>query len=163
MGIRNEDAVKADHYFCEKCRPDLHVELLKYAAPIPTSLCPLMTYSRRLAKRPRDRHSSSNSHPNTTSSNRKSRSHSPTHQKTQKRRNTMNSRDAAYDEMEMMALLVDSAAEAAAAGVVQSSPSPINGSVNGLADADEQALSPATAKKKRKRGSEDASVTFTLV
>lgn len=43
MGIRNEDAVKADHYFCEKCRPDLHVELLKYAAPTPTSLCPLMT------------------------------------------------------------------------------------------------------------------------
>jgi len=31
MGIRNEDAVKADHYFCEQCRPDLHVELLKYA------------------------------------------------------------------------------------------------------------------------------------
>lgn len=43
MGIRNEDAVKADHYFCEKCRPDLHVELLKYAALTPTSLCPLTT------------------------------------------------------------------------------------------------------------------------
>ncbi|KAH9991781.1 hypothetical protein BJV77DRAFT_1005698 [Russula vinacea] len=139
MGIRNEDAVKADHYFCEKCRPDLHVELLK-----------------RLAKRPRDRHPSTNSHPNTSSANRKSRSHSPTHQKPQKRRNTMNSRDAAYDELEMMALLVDSAAEAAAAVAVQSSPSPINGSVNGLADVDEQAPSPATAKKKRKRGSEDA-------
>lgn len=139
MGIRNEDAVKADHYFCEKCRPDLHVELLK-----------------RLAKRPRDRHSSSNSHPNPASANRKSRSHSPTHQKPQKRRNTMNSRDAAYDEMEMMALLADSAAEAAAGVAVQSSPSPVNGSVNGLADVDEQAPSPAIAKKKRKRGSEDA-------
>jgi hypothetical protein len=122
----------------------------------------IFNYSRRLAKRPRDRHSSSNSHPNTTSGNRKSRSHSPTHQKPQKRRNTMNSRDAAYDELEMMALLVDSAAEAAAA-VAQSSPSPINGSVNGQADADEQAPSPATAKRKRKRGSEDASVIFTLV
>ena len=31
MGIRSEDAVKEDHYYCEKCRPDLHVELLKYA------------------------------------------------------------------------------------------------------------------------------------
>jgi PHD finger protein len=48
MGIRNEDAVKADHYYCEKCRPDLHVELLKYAAPTPTSLCPLTTISNRL-------------------------------------------------------------------------------------------------------------------
>jgi hypothetical protein len=31
MGIRSEDAVKEDHYYCEKCRPDLHTELLKYA------------------------------------------------------------------------------------------------------------------------------------
>ena len=74
----------------------------------------------------------------------------------------MNSRDAAYDELEMMALLVDSTAEASATVVVQSSPSPVNGSVNGLADIDEQAPSSATVKKKRKRGSEDAFVTFTL-
>jgi hypothetical protein len=73
----------------------------------------------------------------------------------------MNSRDAAYDEMEMMALLADSAAEAAAGA--QSSPSPVNGSVNGLADVDEQAPGPATAKRKRKRGSEDAFVTLTVV
>jgi hypothetical protein len=45
MGIRNEDAVKADHYFCEKCRPDLHVELLKYAASMPTSLGPLTIFN----------------------------------------------------------------------------------------------------------------------
>lgn len=75
----------------------------------------------------------------------------------------MNSRDAAaYDEM--MALLVEhSAAEAAAAVAAQSPTSPVNGSVNGLADVDEQAPSPAIAKKKRKRGSEDAFVTITLV
>ncbi|KAI0301027.1 hypothetical protein B0F90DRAFT_1810241 [Multifurca ochricompacta] len=125
MGIRNEDAVKEDHYYCEQCRPDLHVELLK-----------------RLAKRPRDRHLSSNSHPNTTPANRNSRSHSPTHQKPQKRRNTMNSRDAAYDEM--MALLLST--------VQQRQQPPINGQV----DADEQAPSPATVKRKRKRASEDA-------
>jgi len=74
----------------------------------------------------------------------------------------MNSRDAAYDEMEMMALLADSAAEAATGVAVQSSPSPVNGSVNGLADIEEQAPSPITAKKKRKRGSEDAFVTLDL-
>ena len=166
MGIRNEDAVKADHYFCEKCRPDLHVELLKYAALTPASIVPTDDHvqpSRRLAKRPRDRHPSSNSHPNPASANRKSRSHSPTHQKPQKRRNTMNSRDAAYDELEMMALLADSAAEAATGVTVQSSPSPVNGSVNGQADVDEQAPSSAIAKKKRKRGSEDAFVTLILV
>jgi hypothetical protein len=107
----------------------------------------IFNYSRRLAKRPQDRHSSSNSHPNTTSGNRKSRSHSPTHQKLPKRRNAMNSCDAACDEMEMMALPADSTAEAASAVAVQS-PSPINGSVNGLADVDAQAPSSATAKKK---------------
>ena len=62
-----------------------------------------------------------------------------------------------------MALLADSAAEAAAGIAVQSSSSPVNGSVNGLADVDEQVPSPATTKKKRKRGSEDAFVTLTLV
>jgi len=61
----------------------------------------------------------------------------------------MNSRDAAYDEM--MALIVEnSAAEAAVTTSAQSPPSPINGSVNGQADGDEQIPSPAT-KKKRKR------------
>lgn len=74
----------------------------------------------------------------------------------------MNSRDAAYDELEMMALLADSAAEVAAGIAVQSSPSPVNGSVHGLADVDDQAPSPAIAKKKRKRGSEDAFVTLIL-
>jgi hypothetical protein len=46
-----------------------------------------------------------------------------------------------------LALLADSAAEAASAIAAQS-PSPIKGGVNGLADVDEQALSPATAKEK---------------
>lgn len=74
----------------------------------------------------------------------------------------MNSRDAAaYDEM--MALIVErSAVEAAAAVAAQSSPSPINGSINGQADLDELAPSPVAAKKKRKRGSEDAFVSFIL-
>ena len=40
MGIRNEDAVKADHYFCETCRSNLHIELIKYARHTQTSLLP---------------------------------------------------------------------------------------------------------------------------
>jgi len=69
----------------------------------------------------------------------------------------MNSRDAAaYDEM--MALIVERSAVEAAAAVVVHSPSPVNGSVNGQADLDERAPSPSIAKKKRKRGSEDAFV-----
>ena len=74
----------------------------------------------------------------------------------------MNSRDAAaYDEM--MALIVERSAVEAAAAVVVHSPSPVNGSINGQADLDERAPSPAAAKKKRKRGSEDAFVCFILV
>lgn len=74
----------------------------------------------------------------------------------------MNSRDAAaYDEM--MALIVERSAVEAAAAVTLQSPSPVNGSVIGQADLDERAPSPATAKKKRKRGSEDAFVSFILV
>ena len=128
-----------------------------------SSLRPLtVTSYRRIAKRPRDRHSSSNPHPASATANRNSRSHSPSHQKPQKRRNTMNSRDAAYDEM--MALIVEnSVAEAAGPTSAQSPPSPINGSVNGQADGDEQLPSPATSKKKRKRTSEDASVCLSPI
>ena len=74
----------------------------------------------------------------------------------------MNSRDAAYDEM--MALIVESSvAEATGGTSAQSPPSPINGSVNGQVDGDEQIPSPATAKKKRKRASEDASVYLSSI
>jgi hypothetical protein len=69
----------------------------------------------------------------------------------------MNSRDAAYDEL--MALTVEtSAAGGAMASSAQSPPGTLNGSVNEQVDGDEQIPSPATAKKKRKRGSEDALV-----
>lgn len=69
----------------------------------------------------------------------------------------MNSRDAAYDEM--MALIVEKGVtEVGVASSAQSPTSPINGSVNGQVDGDEQIPSPGTAKKKRKRASEDALV-----
>ncbi|KAI0267116.1 hypothetical protein BC834DRAFT_1026622 [Gloeopeniophorella convolvens] len=138
MGIVHEEEARQSEYYCEQCRPDMHVELL-----------------RKLAKRPRDRHPSSNSHPTSATANRASRSHSPSHQKSQKRRNTMNSRDAAYD-LEMMARAVETSTAEATVSTTQPPQSPINGSVNGQADGDEQATSPVIGKKKRKRASEDA-------
>ena len=70
---------------------------------------PTVTSYWRIAKRPWDCHSSSNPHPASVSANRNSRSHSPSHQKPQKRRNTMNSRDVAYNEM--MALIVENSVQ----------------------------------------------------
>ncbi|KAF8578025.1 hypothetical protein K439DRAFT_1663964 [Ramaria rubella] len=85
----SEDAQDQD-YYCEQCRPDLHVDLLK-------------------SLKKRARHPSHNTQSATrrhsTSVPRSSRSHSPGHVlsaanavKAPKRRNTMNSRDAAYED-----------------------------------------------------------------
>ncbi|KDQ21769.1 hypothetical protein BOTBODRAFT_26195 [Botryobasidium botryosum FD-172 SS1] len=73
-------------YFCERCRPDLHATLLKS----------LHKSSRQST---RDRSPSLSAQPmnSTGTSHRASRSHSPNQKhKSPKRRNTMNSRDAAY-------------------------------------------------------------------
>ncbi|KIK67346.1 hypothetical protein GYMLUDRAFT_37446 [Collybiopsis luxurians FD-317 M1] len=86
MGFESEDLLHDGDYYCEQCRPDMHVELLK-----------------RIARRDgRPRHSSATSHHTAGASSRLSRSRSP-HQATNakqpsKRRNTMNSRDAEFDE-----------------------------------------------------------------
>ncbi|KAF8806383.1 hypothetical protein BYT27DRAFT_7167594 [Phlegmacium glaucopus] len=95
MGYQSEDQVHDDDYYCEQCRPELHVELLK-----------------RLAKRPRQASAASRQDP---ANSRVSRSHSPTHLHKQpsKRRNTMNSRDAAFDES-LKEIIEATAAEAAA-------------------------------------------------
>jgi hypothetical protein len=88
-------------YFCEQCRPDLHPNLFNA--------------TRRLSKKPRDRHPSANSHHSSGQAHsvpRSSRSHSPmANLKPSKRRNTMNSRDAAYEES-VKALIAATAAEA---------------------------------------------------
>lgn len=69
-------------------------------------------YLRKLIKR--QRQGSAQSHHAFHSTSRMSRSHSPSHlQKPAKRRNTMNSRDAAYEES-LQQVLGASAAEAAA-------------------------------------------------
>ncbi|KAG6832591.1 hypothetical protein H0H92_014427 [Tricholoma furcatifolium] len=97
MGFESEDQLYDDDYYCEECKPELHTDLLK-----------------KRSKRP-PRQPSANSHHNPNSS-RISRSHSPSTllKQPSKRRNTMNSRDAAFDES-LKEIIEATAAEAAAA------------------------------------------------
>ncbi|KZT28976.1 hypothetical protein NEOLEDRAFT_1128469 [Neolentinus lepideus HHB14362 ss-1] len=149
MGYENEEELQGIgvDYYCEQCRPDLHEALLK-----------------RLAKKMR--HASNTSHHNSisaTSNPRSSRSHSPSHllQKPAKRRNTMNSRDAAYDES-LQEVIEQSAAEAAAAEaaahatvVSTVSSEGKNGESNHVEGEDEGDAGIGSAKK-RKRTDDDA-------
>ncbi|KAF8664357.1 hypothetical protein AX16_000729 [Volvariella volvacea WC 439] len=130
MGYESEDQLHDDDYYCEECRPGMHVELL-----------------RKLNKRPR--HSSATAHPTTTlHASRVSRSHSPSHiiKQTSKRRNTMNSRDAAFDES-LKEIMEATAAEAAAAALQGQSDTPPE-----VEDEDAN----ANGRKKRKRSEDDA-------
>ncbi|KAK2463246.1 hypothetical protein APHAL10511_004901 [Amanita phalloides] len=130
MGYQSEDQVHDEDYYCEQCRPELHTELLK-----------------KLAKRPR--HSSTNSH---APASRVSRSHSPVHVKQpSKRRNTMNSRDAAFDES-IKEIIEATAAEAAAAQGLGDCQGQSNGS---RAEAEEETDHAPSNRKKRKRAEEE--------
>ncbi|KII92439.1 hypothetical protein PLICRDRAFT_471509 [Plicaturopsis crispa FD-325 SS-3] len=133
MGYEAEDQLPDDDYHCEQCRPDLHQELL-----------------RKLSKR--GRHSSANSHRESVvnAATTMSRSHSPSHASKQpaKRRNTMNSRDAAFDES-LKEIIEATAAEA---HVFEPRGNPISGSVNGH-ELDEETEG---GRKKRRRVDEDA-------
>ncbi|KAF9566732.1 hypothetical protein CPC08DRAFT_814611 [Agrocybe pediades] len=126
MGYQSEDQVHDDDYYCEQCRPELHVELIK-----------------KLAKKARQ--SSATTRPDPVSHARVSRSHSPSHllKQPSKRRNTMNSRDAAFDES-LKEIIEATAAEAAA---VQDGPSD-----SSLIRTD----SNDATKKKRKRTDDDS-------
>ncbi|OJA11701.1 hypothetical protein AZE42_02091 [Rhizopogon vesiculosus] len=128
MGYQHEADLQ-DEYHCEECKPERHQELLK-----------------RLPKKPRQ--SSTNSQ---HTASRPSRSHSPTHLlKPPKRRNTMNSRDAAFDES-LKEIIEATAAEAAA--TTDPRPAQPNGSVNGQAENHEDPDS--NSRKKRKRAEDD--------
>ncbi|OBZ70845.1 Threonine dehydratase, mitochondrial [Grifola frondosa] len=135
-------AAVPEHYFCEQCRPDLWPELLK-------------KYAKRL------RQSSAASHHGTIqgSASRSSRSHSPAVlMKPTKRRNTMNSRDAAYEES-VQALLEATASEFAAANDPPPSASvanTANGDTNGHVEAEQEAEVVPNSRKKRKRTDDDA-------
>lgn len=160
MGFENIEALP-QHYYCEQCRPDLYVELLKCVCSSFLNDC-LMdgVVCRKHAKK--IRHPSVNSHHTTTAgrhASRSSRSRSPVHHpKPTKRRNTMNSRDAAYEES-FQALIEATAAEAAAAAQESKPTLPIsfssNEDVNGHVDAEHESES-VSGRRKRKRSEDDA-------
>ncbi|KAJ7096274.1 hypothetical protein C8R44DRAFT_812596 [Mycena epipterygia] len=134
MGYDSEAQLHDDDYYCEQCRPDFHTEYLKK--------------SRRKA-----RHSSTTSHHTTAAAPRQSRSHSPSFLKQpSKRRNTMNSRDAAFDE-NLKEILETTAAEA---GATHDPAAPVNG--NGHPEVDEDGEPAPANRKKRKRTEDDAPV-----
>ncbi|GJE92725.1 hypothetical protein PsYK624_088810 [Phanerochaete sordida] len=135
-------------YYCEKCKPDLYPDLL-----------------RRHGKRARG--NSIASHVNNA---RSSRSHSPTYliKQPPKRRNTMNSRDAMY-EQEMRAIIEATAAEAAAAEAGRdpdgrepfvTSPAALNGldtkPIDTIPEPEPEIVS---ARRKRKRTEDDSTST----
>ncbi|KJA19883.1 hypothetical protein HYPSUDRAFT_143174 [Hypholoma sublateritium FD-334 SS-4] len=129
MGYISEDQVHDDDYYCELCRPQMHEDLLKQVSS--------------LAKRPRQ--TSATSRHDTTSAQRVSRSRSPSHlmKQASKRRNTMNSRDAAFDES-LKEIIEATAAEAAAVQDV-----PVEDILSAVPDITDN------GKKKRKRTDED--------
>ncbi|KAI6134538.1 hypothetical protein EV401DRAFT_1905784 [Pisolithus croceorrhizus] len=130
MGFKSEVELQ-DDYHCEQCKPERHQELFK-----------------RLAKKARQ--SSTHSHLTTS---RLSRSHSPTHlSKPPKRRNTMNSRDAAFDES-LKEIMEATAAEAAA--VTELPSSSVNAADNGQTETHDDESS---GRRKRKRAEDDPPV-----
>ncbi|KAI0358572.1 hypothetical protein OH77DRAFT_1193801 [Trametes cingulata] len=143
MGYAEAELVP-QHYFCEQCKPELWTDLIEQWA----------------AKRARQ--SSTRSHPPTTPSvahpPRNSRSHSPVLLKAPKRRNTMNSRDAAYEES-VQALIEATKSEAANFDLPPRTPVSavsVNGSLNGQPNPEHESESLTNPKKKRKRSDDDA-------
>ncbi|KAK0504563.1 hypothetical protein EDD18DRAFT_1456071 [Armillaria luteobubalina] len=129
MGYESEDQLQNDDYYCEQCRPDLHTDLLK--------------------KKPRKARQSSTASHHTAVGNRMSRSRSPSHTLKQqsKRRNTMNSRDAAFDE-NLKEILETTAAEADAVYDTKS--------IHSNTNEDEEVDVGTASRRKRKRKEDDA-------
>ena len=150
MGFESEaQLAAAADYYCEQCKPERHQDLLKSVSFLCSYRQPLdPTFSRRLAKKGRE---SSTHSRNTTS--RLSRSHSPSHlSKPPKRRNTMNSRDAAFAE-DFNEVIKATAAEAAAATDPQKPG--VNGCISGPSEVPDD---DSNGRKKRKRGEDDGCV-----
>ncbi|KAH8107890.1 hypothetical protein BXZ70DRAFT_19622 [Cristinia sonorae] len=132
MGFPTEEVIP-DSYFCEQCRPEMYPDLIK-----------------RLKKV----RQASMAHHIPASQSRNSRSHSPVSLMKQqtKRRNTMNSRDAAY-EQSLQAVIDASAAEALASNRAPGEGD--EGSVVG-GDVGQDAEITVGARRKRKRIEDDA-------
>lgn len=148
------------HYFCEECKPDLWAEVIKYVLINSGGSSSSLMLSRRAWATKHTRHSSSHSHPPLTptvaNAPRTSRSHSPAVSKTTKRRNTMNSRDAAYDEEKYQALIDVPRPDYDLPPRTPVSAVSAQGGLNGHTDPLQEMEQPATQKKKRKRTDDDA-------
>ncbi|KAG7098596.1 hypothetical protein E1B28_000521 [Marasmius oreades] len=138
MGFESEDQLHDDDYYCEQCRPELHTELLK-----------------KLSKRARQSSTTSH-HTAVPTSSTTFRSHSPTHTSKQpsKRRNTMNSRDAAFDE-NLKEILESSAAEAGTGLETASLVSNNGNALTSPPDAEDSVETAPNNRKKRKRADND--------
>lgn len=138
VGFDEEQQLDGRDYFCELCRPDLHTEPRK-----------------RPTKKITGRQPSASNTAGGRGQSRNSRSHSPTLARQQlsvitagpntKRRNTMNSRDAAFDES-VMALIEATAVEAAGGKPVTT---PLD------AVPEDEPRSAGAQSKKRRRGDDD--------
>lgn len=154
MGFASESAIPQGDYYCEQCKPEDHVELLKYVLtwPICHYSIPISSDSLlRKASRRQQRQGSEKSH-HTSHVPRTSRSHSPSYLlKPPKRRNTMNSRDAAYEES--LKELLDSTANEAGAPMDDKD---IRGSTVAPEEGAEDYVEMAPpGRKKRKRTDDD--------
>ncbi|KAI0084882.1 hypothetical protein BDY19DRAFT_987305 [Irpex rosettiformis] len=137
MGYATIADAPAD-YFCEKCRPDLWQDLI-------------LKYAKRIRQ---------NSAASGRNVSRNSRSHSPNYSLKQppKRRNTMNSRDAAY-EQQIQALIESTAAEADAAKAAVTSPKALTVVIpesKGPPDVQVEPEIVSASRRKRKRPEDDA-------
>ncbi|KAG6841895.1 hypothetical protein C0991_005625 [Blastosporella zonata] len=136
MGFESEDQLYDDDYYCEECKPELHSDLLK-----------------KRSKRPPRQVSANTHHTPASAPSRVSRSHSPSTmlKQTSKRRNTMNSRDAAFDES-LKEIIEATAAEAAAA---HDNASVTSGGPRDVQQVDDEADTGPGSRKKRKRIEDD--------
>ncbi|KAI0684732.1 hypothetical protein BC835DRAFT_1292431 [Cytidiella melzeri] len=146
MDFANPD-VAPKHYFCEKCRPEAWAELL-------------LKYARRI----RQNSAASARH---LSQSPSQSAHSPTNMKQlPKRRNTMNSRDAAY-ELELQTTRRESTATEtdagkAAASAATTSPTALTVLIpetNGHSEPHIEAEIVSASRRKRKRPDDDAVFT----
>ncbi|KAI0785676.1 hypothetical protein C8Q75DRAFT_809268 [Abortiporus biennis] len=137
MGYNSIEEIP-NSYFCERCKPEMYPELLK-----------------KYAKRARQASATSHHTVTAVANARSSRSHSPNQSKSTKRRNTMNSRDARYEEEYLAALQVSAAEAAAHEAEVNGGEKEIESVITQAEPEDPDPPAPVN-KKKRKRLEDDA-------
>ncbi|KUI54128.1 Putative histone deacetylase complex subunit cti6 [Cytospora mali] len=105
VGIMSEESTP-DEYFCEDCRKDLHRIYIATNGQRYSRYLPLLPNRRQSSTRSRSPRSRENRDSRETRSGRQS-----SITQASKRRSTMNSRDAAYDEEEQLRLAIEASKE----------------------------------------------------